>query len=460
MISDKPKEIRYIIKEYILPLLCITTDYDQIKVVFDDTKFITQYVQYQDNRIYFKPVQNSTVYAYIENVSDKYLDYDFKLVNRVYSGINLHAKFNYKIDGNSSNIGKIDDGLLIKNYGYYAETAIVSWLFGKEMHKVNSFITQLEMWSTKTYEGKYMSFGFIIDPNSQQGTIDYTEILSEEYTAVISDGFTSLVELDSECKLIRFLSLTENNEIEAVKLKNCLPYRFSGVISKYVTGNKIGIFLLANGDLIISKNEQLQLVKRSGKWLNLDYKAFLISMYPIKKRFSRISNIDILLEEVFSSAIDVSFTHSGGIISIVDTDKLDNDIISINDKLQPSITSDLIKNFYIKKNFMPSEIDKRVRKRDFILSLIGHKAYMNKIPFIDIDRKLRTELLSLDGASIIDENGDILSFGAIIQNDSGSSSGGRSAAAKKLSKYGLAIKISTDGFIEAYVDEKIHHIIK
>lgn len=146
MISDKPKEIRYIIKEYILPLLCITTDYDQIKVVFDDTKFITQYVQYQDNRIYFKPVQNSTVYAYIENVSDKYLDYDFRLVNRVYSGINSHAKFNYRIDGNSSNMGKIDDGLLIKNYGYHAETAIVSWLFGKDMRKVNSFITQLEMW--------------------------------------------------------------------------------------------------------------------------------------------------------------------------------------------------------------------------------------------------------------------------------------------------------------------------
>lgn len=44
------------------------------------------------------------------------------------------------------------------------------------------------------------------------------------------------------------------------------------------------------------------------------------------------------------------------------------------------------------------------------------------------------------------------SFGAIIKNNSGSSGGGRGAAAKKLSQFGFAVKISTDGYIEMYVD--------
>ena len=66
----------------------------------------------------------------------------------------------------------------------------------------------------------------------------------------------------------------------------------------------------------------------------------------------------------------------------------------------------------------------------------------------------------MDGATILDKEGNIISFGAIIQNDSGSYGGGRGAAARKLSKYGLAIKISTDGYIEVYIDDEIKYRMK
>ena len=78
-----------------------------------------------------------------------------------------------------------------------------------------------------------------------------------------------------------------------------------------------------------------------------------------------------------------------------------------------------------------------------------------------MDRKLRCELIALDGACIIDaRQGTIYSFGAIIQNDSGSATGGRSAAAKKLSRYGIAIKISTDGYIDVFVNEELVYSVK
>lgn len=66
----------------------------------------------------------------------------------------------------------------------------------------------------------------------------------------------------------------------------------------------------------------------------------------------------------------------------------------------------------------------------------------------------------MDGAAILNFDGSIISFGAIIQNDSGSYGGGRGAAAKKLSKYGFAIKISTDGYVEVYINERIKYRIK
>jgi DNA integrity scanning protein DisA with diadenylate cyclase activity len=65
----------------------------------------------------------------------------------------------------------------------------------------------------------------------------------------------------------------------------------------------------------------------------------------------------------------------------------------------------------------------------------------------------RSELSGLDGATIMDEDGNLLAVGAIIRNDAGSSGGGRGSAAKKLSKYGgFSIKISTDGYIELFVN--------
>ena len=94
-------------------------------------------------------------------------------------------------------------------------------------------------------------------------------------------------------------------------------------------------------------------------------------------------------------------------------------------------------------------------KKEIILNLIKDK----KMKFVNIERKLRSELAALDGAFIINKKGNIISVGSIIQNDKGSSGGGRSAAAKKLSKNGMAIKISTDGYIETFVNgTKIYSI--
>ena len=66
--------------------------------------------------------------------------------------------------------------------------------------------------------------------------------------------------------------------------------------------------------------------------------------------------------------------------------------------------------------------------------------------FYELDRPLRRELLELDGAMVLSSDGKIHVIGTIIKLDgSGSEGGGRTAAAKQLSEYGLAIKVSQDG---------------
>ena len=73
--------------------------------------------------------------------------------------------------------------------------------------------------------------------------------------------------------------------------------------------------------------------------------------------------------------------------------------------------------------------------------------------FQSLDRRLRQELLALDGAMVLDHLGNIIAAGAIVSVPAGSEGGGRTAAAKKGSSLGLGIKISEDGGISVYKEE-------
>ena len=101
-----------------------------------------------------------------------------------------------------------------------------------------------------------------------------------------------------------------------------------------------------------------------------------------------------------------------------------------------------------------------MRESDLYLKRSIIKALIGNTRFQVLDRKLRCELTAMDGACILTTAGEIVSFGAIIRNKSGSAGGGRSAACEELSKYGLAIKISTDGYVELYINGEICYSIK
>ena len=87
-------------------------------------------------------------------------------------------------------------------------------------------------------------------------------------------------------------------------------------------------------------------------------------------------------------------------------------------------------------------------KTKAIAQMIGGK------PFQELDRRLRQELLAIDGATLLDHKGIALAVGAILKIPGGSTGGGRLAAAKELSKSGLGIKVSQDGGIRGFHDGK------
>jgi len=70
--------------------------------------------------------------------------------------------------------------------------------------------------------------------------------------------------------------------------------------------------------------------------------------------------------------------------------------------------------------------------------------------FSDLSRRHRLELVSMDGATVLDHRGRILAAGSIVQVPGGSTGGGRLAAARALAQFGCALKVSQDGPITLF----------
>ena len=358
-------------------------------------------------------------------------------------------------------------------YKLAIQDGIGQWIFGStDAETLGKFFDLLEKWSVKTYEGKHVTLGFLVNPSSQADVMlpfnDLLSFLNDDSSAVLSDCIHSVLEVDKKCNFIGYHSITENlTDLPACPLNENVPIRFIQAVQQFLPeknnedgSDKVGVFLLSNGDILLVKNGTTRFVKRNLQWLNLSEPAFANSLHTVAISAPVNPVLEAtrkkILKSVYASVLDVSFSHTGGIIAIVDSDCIGKlmtaGILSPFDNLQISDeqANDLVTTYNL--NVPPNE---KIIRRKLLKQLVA------KHSFYELDRKLRCELIALDGACIIDDQcGIVYSFGAIIQNDSGSATGGRSAAAKKLSQYGAAIKVSTDGYIDVFINEELVYSIK
>ena len=479
-------ELKFIITNYLLSLLGITCDAESLEEIeIDDfNKQQKSNIYFDKDKIVFKSNRNSSRGFYVSTSMDEndFKDSYLSKIRVVYEEIQKVTYNNFNKVNKGKNILNEYSSFakVLSEYDYAVQRGICHWIADNCPEKLEHLLISLEKWSSKTYEGKKVPFAFIVDLVSNNGIFNYIDFLYEEYSATFTDGITSIVELDKDLRFIKYNSLTENNTIPTTDI-TFSPYRFAQVITKFTNGkNKVGVVLLTSGDIILIKDAKIELIKRDGNWINFNKDIFVSTVMAVNNNYqSKLIN-QKLLNELFYTSLDVSFSHSGGLIAVVENkDKLTEPcefddikkygesfkdkpygIVNYIDDLKLKLPSyEELKFTY--KLFNSSNMKKRFSKRAAIVALAGYKYEESElINFIKLDRKLRAEFVSMDGATILDKNGDVISFGAIIQNDSGSYGGGRGAAARKLSNYGLAIKISTDGYIEVYINGQVKYRMK
>lgn len=339
----------------------------------------------------------------------------------------------------------------IKNIENFVVEKAICRALTEHYTTLQTLISEISDWANRTYEGRKTQFGFILcskrSGKSSNPNLHINKIMKSDFSALLSDGENTGLEISSDGYLLNYITLPK------VYDQNLLvPYhqlRFASICK----GKRIGICLLTEGDILLFKDQSLLFAKRNGKWISFSHDEI------IGKLAERSGEVEEVRRSIYLSAIDTSFARNGGcIVHVNNTDKYNVlKHLNIADVLYKDCY-DYMKQESINHSFFyelkeePESVEsfeQFIREPECIktanlIKIIGGQKFQ------DLDRKLRQELLAIDGATIIDYEGNIIAAGAIIKIEAGSSGGGRLAAAKTLSNYGISIKVSADGSVSGF----------
>ncbi len=434
--SKAINDFESIVIKYIYPILALKEEKILTNYWSDSNGNITQYINMllSSKELVIYPSLNDPTFSLNIKLSQIFDEEEMvdrlKVANHIMKEIMSVVQYDYNKQNfpNRFPFSSKRDIYAESRYKVAREIGICSWLGGESIY---SLILQLEDWALKTYEGKKVPFSFLIhtknDEPKDKEQINFIDFLTNKHAAVFTDGITSVIELDYNGNVKKFYSIYNKEELCDGSFA---PHRFQAICNE---SNKdvIGIMLQSNGDLLIFKNKRLQIARINGDWKFFNSKSIVkkIEQFLIDENASA----PILSNKIYASLLDVSFSHSGGCIALIKREMQDE-----------------AKELY--KEDSIAEISNE--KINMIKKLISGDG-TNLLKFEETDRKLRQELLSLDGATILNDAGEFLAVGAIVHVPGGSDEGGRAAAAKELSRYGMAIKISMDGAITGYRDKKV-----
>ena len=284
-----------------------------------------------------------------------------------------------------------------------------------------SIITVLRRWTSQTYEGNRISVAIGVDPFpelSRISNIHLYQLIDQDYAKVLSNGMDTLLVLSPSGHVVEHLALGEKtNRDGRISDSFFTPSRYLP-LAEWAKDRRVALALNRHGEILLFTKQRLQFAFRRGTWFHFSHSAMIARMGgSVKQRH--------LMRAVYASCLDISFARTGGCIAIANG-----------------------KNANRASNYLNSGDLLSLAKTDkttLLNHLIGQ-------PFQKIPRHIRAEMAALDGAIVLDRAGVVMAAGAIVRVPGGSEGGGRRAAAKALSRLGLAVKVSADGGITAFTD--------
>lgn len=174
-------------------------------------------------------------------------------------------------------------------------------------------------------------FGFvwILALKRDKNAASYLHFLSNDSSAVFTDGVFSGIKLDRNGKILSFI--TRNTPVKAVQTTQemFVPHQFSD-IGQHCFGKAIGVIVLTNGEILLVKQCAICFAKRGTKWVSFDWDRVYSKLLP----YFLMGADDLITAQkkikiIYKTLLDVSFSHVGGCLAFVRPDVSDTDISKI-----------------------------------------------------------------------------------------------------------------------------------
>jgi hypothetical protein len=284
---------------------------------------------------------------------------------------------------------------------------------------LQSVLSLFQKWAQETYEGKRIATALGLDDVDDTDGIpllslkDYSGL---KLAQVVGDGCTTLIRLSREGRLVDHIHLASVDEMNPCRA----PFPFIPMAT-WAAGSRIAVALNRNGEILVFSNGALSFARRRGQWLHFSHQATINQMAV----GGPTGFYGDLREAAYLSALDISFSRLGGVIGI------------------------------IRRGEVVVGTDLPVREQDILQTATDGKCLalrhlVHGRRYQDLGRPLRQEVGGVDGAVVVKYNGELLAAGAVLAVKVTGDEGARTTAAKTIGRYGIGIKISSDGRIDAF----------
>jgi hypothetical protein len=273
----------------------------------------------------------------------------------------------------------------------------------------------------ESYENQRISYGIILSADVE-GFDPFSEAFDNKRAKRLTDGFSTALLLDAKLRIAGYAALAIPGK-EGKRLPR-RPWWCSGLATTSYELNGVGVVLVRSGDMLVVHNGRLLFSLRAGRWRVWMHAAILGRIESAWNTRGHPGKIRNLLRYLYHVALDLSFRRSGGLLVVM----------AQRERVSVLLSSRTDQVGARGRGAAEKALDRMVESQ--LLQ--------------NMDRRIVTDLASLDGALVVDRSGRILAYGAMTRTAGGAQQGARARAAIAASREGLAIKVSSDGNISLF----------
>lgn len=313
----------------------------------------------------------------------------------------------------------------------FDEDIVVAYLrdhHGLELD-ISEVFDALHELAEQTYENTPLAFGCILDPgwriDDWQSVFPGRLLRSKKYRA-LSDGYKTAYHVSTNGRVMHFISLCTGGDTSGDS-RHFFPY-WAADLASHSRGECCGIALTKHGDILVFDEGNLTFSYRFGRWQVWNHSSYCSLIRDLIQGGNVTAPVaGKVAKSIYLAALDASFRRKGALFLVLYDSKDCEKVARVEDQIGSAARD---------------EVDQQ-----FDMAIRSHS--LQSLP-----REVLSELASLDGAVVVERNGDLRAYGAVLrprkQGHLKGTEGSRTKAAIGASNYGAAVKVSSDGEIAVF----------